>query len=532
MGQEWDIFISYKNDGEGNNFAARLSAELKGLGYVVFYNPEEHHAGSFPDRLREAVESCTDFILIVTKGCLEQLIRYDKVDWIREELMTAYKNGKNIIPLLMPGVDMPKDKDDMPKQLRFLPDTDAVKIYDADTYNVSSLDILLKIWIKSEPYKDIYTNVSNNNPYYDVQTDFLQTLSKANNGNIEAMYEVANMYFYGFTDENNQSARSFSKAYEWFKRISETQNEYTCLAESMIAKMYYRGVVPREKQSFIKALEYHKKAAKISEASKQQYAFMLSTGLGCDFDFEVAERQYLSSIENGDTVCIGGLAQLYIKFGFFLKAAEVYKRMMDVYPDAAYELGLLYSKGVLNSPPKPDYYKAAFYFQHAIEKEYQNVDVFYQLGLLYFRAVGGFVCDYRIAQNNFKIAADKGHVGAQYMMGYMYEHGHVAVDIGKAIYYHKLAADNGSILSPTHLSILYQLPEYQNYQKAFYYAKMAAEKGEKEGEFIYGNLLFFGRGCEANMEKAYEAYKSSYEHGFDQALFMIRKILQLQGDDF
>lgn len=524
-----DIFISYKNDGEGNNFAARLSTDLEKLGYDVYFNPNEQHAGSFPDRLKTAVKSCKDFLLVLTQPCLEQLMRHDKIDWVREELITAHENGKNIIPLLMPSVTMPKDKNDMPEELRFLPDTDAVSVF--EPYDKSPLNILLG-WVMSKPAEDEFFKDSfNNNEYYDVTSDFTETLELAKSGDAKAMYEIANMYFYGFTDENNQSLRSFPKAYEWFKKVSETQNEYTGLADSMIAKMYYRGVVPREKQSFTKALEFHKKASEKSEASKQQYAFMLSVGLGCDFDFEAAEQQYLSSIHNGDTVCIGGLAQLYVRFGYFSKAAELYEKMIDIYPDAAYELGLLYSKGVLSSPPKPDYYKAAFYFQHAIEKEYQNIDVFYQLGLLYFRAVGGFICDYKIAQNNFIIAAEKGHVGAQYMLGYMFEHGHVTVDIEKAIYYHKLAADNGSILSPTHLSVLYQLPSHQNYHKALYYAKMAADKGEKEGEFVYGNLLLFGRGCEANIEKAYKAYKNSYEHGFDQALFMMDRIKKTQKDN-
>ena len=34
-----DIFISYKNDGEGNNFAARICSDLEKLGYEVYYNP-------------------------------------------------------------------------------------------------------------------------------------------------------------------------------------------------------------------------------------------------------------------------------------------------------------------------------------------------------------------------------------------------------------------------------------------------------------------------------------------------------------
>ena len=118
MNEQRDVFISYKNDGEGRNFAARLSDELKELGFEVYYNPDEQHAGNFPGRLKKAVEDSTDFLLVLTQPCLDQLIRHEKVDWVRKELLIAEKNKKNIIPLLMPGVTMPKDKESMPKDLQ------------------------------------------------------------------------------------------------------------------------------------------------------------------------------------------------------------------------------------------------------------------------------------------------------------------------------------------------------------------------------------------------------------------------------
>ena len=58
-----DIFISYKNDGEGNNFAARLYSDLTKRGYSVYFNPKEQHSGDFPERLRLAIGNCKDFIL-------------------------------------------------------------------------------------------------------------------------------------------------------------------------------------------------------------------------------------------------------------------------------------------------------------------------------------------------------------------------------------------------------------------------------------------------------------------------------------
>ena len=520
-----DIFISYKNDGEGNQFAARLCEDLDKLGYDVYYNPKEQHAGSFPDRLKNAVESCTDFLLIVTQSCLDQLMRHDKIDWVREELLIAYKNNKNIIPLLMPGISMPKDKEVMPEDLRFLPDKDSIGI--TETYNKSPLEFLLS-WVKSQPTKeDTYKDVINSNDSYNVFADFEETLENAKNGSYKAMYELANMYFYGFASENGDSSRDFGKAYEWFRKIAATENDYTELANSMIGKMHYRGVVPREKLSYPKALKHFEKSSNVSNSAKHQYAFMLSVGMGCDFDYEKAVQQYLSTLESGDLLAIDGLTNLYIRYGEFQKAADLYQNVLDSFPKAAYKLGCLYMQGVLSSDKKPDYFKAAAYFQLAIQKGYCDADVYYQLGLVYFRGTNGFIIDYKIAQENFKKSSDMGYMNAQYMLGYMYEFGIHELNLEKAIYYQTLAADRGHPLSPIHLASLYQLPEYKNYHRAFKYAKMAAESGSKEGEFIYGNLLFLGRGCQADNDKAYEMYTRSYEHGFEQAKFMMEKIDEL-----
>ena len=520
-----DIFISYKNDNAGNNFATRLKEDLENAGYSVYFNSDQSGSGHFPDRLHQAVCDCKDFILIVSEGCLSQLMSYQKVDWIREELLTAQANGKHIIPILMEGVKMPKDKDDMPEPLRFLPEIDAIEL--PEQYSRSPFDFLLTQFYSKAEKGDIYRDEYNENPEYSIKKDFEKTLRLAKSGCQQAMYELANMYYYGFCDEKGGSDRDFDRAFYWFERLSKTENPFTALANSMIAKMYYRGIVPREAQSYEKALLYHISAADESGYSAQQLAFMRSIGAGCDFDFQVAEKQYLEAIEHGDGVAYTKLADMYIGFGKIREAAALYEKVSATFPDAEYKLGLLYKRGVMTDPPKPDYFRAAFYFQHMIQRGECSANVYNELGLLYFCPTGGFIKDFHAAQAYFQIAADKGHMDAQYQLAYMYEHGHVKRDVQLAIHYHTLAAEQGHFLSPTHLAILYQLSECKNYHKAYRYAERAAELGEKEGEFILGNLLFFGRGCKANINKAYELYKKAYAHGFDQAQFMIQKIEKL-----
>lgn len=519
-----DIFISYKTGGNGSSFSSNLKKKLDDLGYSVYFNPHEERGNDFREKLKRAVSACTDFIIVLNNKCLEQLSQNNTEDYIRLELLIAKENDKNIIPIYLESLNIAEWHGKLPEELDFLLYVDGIPIYDEEQIDVSPLDRIRKE-IRSLPEKDdVYRDTYNSNTEYDVVRDFGKTLAAAKAGDPKAMYEIANMYFYGFADENGGSNRNFAEAYNWFKRLSDSENEYTVRADSMIAKMYYRGIVPREEQSYEKSLAYHKRASCESGYSAQQLAFMLSIGAGCDFDFETAEREYLKAIENGDNVAYSKLAEMYIGFGKMKEAAGLYERIRNVFPDAEYKLGCMYKKGVLSDTHEPDYFKAASYFQHIINRGDCDAKVYHELGLLYFCPTGGFFKDFEVAQANFLKAADMGHMDAQYQVGYMYEHGHVERNIRKAIYYHTLAADQGHFLSPTHLAQIYQLSECKNYHKAFRYARKAADIGEKEGEFVLANLLLFGRGCEPNVNKAYELYSRAYAHGVDQAKFMMERI--------
>ena len=94
-----DIFISYKNDGEGNNFAARLKGDLEREGYEVYFNSHEQIAGSFPERLESAIKDCKDFVLILSSGCLQQLLDNNEIDWVREEVLCAKKYNNKLIKI-------------------------------------------------------------------------------------------------------------------------------------------------------------------------------------------------------------------------------------------------------------------------------------------------------------------------------------------------------------------------------------------------------------------------------------------------
>ena len=518
---KWDVFISYKNDGEGRNFAARIRDDLVSRGYTAYYSPHERHAGSFPERLRKAVGSCEDFLLIMTQPCLDQLMAHDEVDWVREELLDAYRQGKNIIPLLMPGVSMPKNKKDMPEDLRFLPDKQAILM--TETYDRAPLDFLLK-WMHSRPEgQDAMRDVFNCSKVRYAYRDVAELGERANTDRA-AMYQLANYYYYGLVGQGDGCCRDYERAYELLSTLATGDDVYADYAKPLLAEMYYNGVVPRQSQSFSKAFQLYEQAKDKSGFSAREYAYMKSRGCGCEFDYKEIEESSLKAIEQGDDMAVVGLAKIYMDYGQYRKAAELYKRTAHLLPDAEYQLGMLYRNGLLEDPPKPDFFKAAFYFQHAIESGQCDADVYHQLGRLYFTPTGDFPKDFQLAEKYFLLAAERGSKDARYKLGLIYEYGLTQRDVKKAVHHHKAAAEAGNAFAAYHLALLYTEPEVCNYQKAAEYACIAAKKGIMEGEYLFGMYLFYGRGCEADENRAYKYFAKALEHGMPQAKLMMDRI--------
>lgn len=522
-----DIFISYKNDSAGNQLAYRLSQDLEKLGYSVYFNSNEKRGHNFPERLKTAIENCKDFMLILSKGCLEQLKRQEPVDWIREEILLAKKLGKHIIPIMMDDVLVFPNEEEMPEELKFLLYIDAIKL--PEQYLKSPFSILLETVEAKPDGNDKYRDMFNSNPLYDVNEDFQQKLSEAKAGNIEAMYEVGMMYFYGVTTSEGTEARwDFENAAYWLKKVSESDSELRFHANNTIALMYYRGLMPRESQSYEKSFQYHKMSSLENKQSVNRQAFMRRMGLGCEFDYQEIVDYYKENIKIiEEDFAILELAEFMNRYGRFKEAFELYELISLVSPEAEYQIGMMYKTGVIYDPPKPDYIQAAYYFRNAADKNY--ILAAYEYGNLCLRPTGRFRKNFYNAEKYLKIAADKGHAGAQYLLGYMYMNGHVTKSLETAVEYYEKAREQGYTYATVDLSKLYQQPECKNYQKALECAKIAASHGVAEGELIMGNLLFFGRGCEADINKAYEMYSRAYKHGMYYALVMMKKIEKIKG---
>lgn len=107
MNEHYDIFISYRRDG-GFETAKHLNDLLVRDGYTVSFDIDTLREGDFDETLLRRIDQCVDFILVVDKHTFDRTLdpNFDpKKDWLRTELAYALKLRKNIIPLLLSGVD-------------------------------------------------------------------------------------------------------------------------------------------------------------------------------------------------------------------------------------------------------------------------------------------------------------------------------------------------------------------------------------------------------------------------------------------
>lgn len=178
--------------------------------------------------------------------------------------------------------------------------------------------------LEATPFKNKYQYLANSNINYNVRLDFLKTLEQANDENERAMFEIACMYFYGFASENSEhGTTNYAEASKWLKIILEKYDrqmdvpEFVVCAYTMLANMYYSGVVIREEQSFSKTISMLEKV--LANTEKYNFNFekecekaihMMIGGIGISFDFE----EILKYLEQHEISCSNNAKNSILKF--------------------------------------------------------------------------------------------------------------------------------------------------------------------------------------------------------------------------
>ena len=103
----YDVFISYRRQG-GFETAKHLNDLLVHDGFSVSFDIDTLREGDFDKALLNRIDQCVDFILVVDEHAFDRTLdsNFDpKKDWLKIELAYALKLKKNIIPILLSGVN-------------------------------------------------------------------------------------------------------------------------------------------------------------------------------------------------------------------------------------------------------------------------------------------------------------------------------------------------------------------------------------------------------------------------------------------
>jgi len=114
---QYDVFISYRRK-TGVNDARLLQQALKARGYNVFFDYDSLRVGKFDEKIFEAIEEASVFILMLTEGALDGCANEE--DWVRAEIECAIDNRLQIVPVL-PSDQKLSFPDHLPSKLKAIP---------------------------------------------------------------------------------------------------------------------------------------------------------------------------------------------------------------------------------------------------------------------------------------------------------------------------------------------------------------------------------------------------------------------------
>ena len=112
------IFISYRRQ-DSQGFAGRLTDDLSELfgEERVFRDVEIAPGSDFSQAIRQAIAGCDALLVVIGKHWLEgrdaagQQRIYHEDDWVRLEIEAGLASGKLLLPILVGGVEMPRESD-------------------------------------------------------------------------------------------------------------------------------------------------------------------------------------------------------------------------------------------------------------------------------------------------------------------------------------------------------------------------------------------------------------------------------------
>ena len=322
-----------------------------------------------------------------------------------------------------------------------------------------ALCLLPTAWAGTESGKAAYKQ-------RDFSTALTEYKSAANNGDLEAQYLLAKMYFAG-----EGAPQSYPQAVQWYRKSAEAGYAPAQFALGMMLERR-QGV---RRSNFLAALKWIEKAAGQEYAPAMYAAAMIyAEGRRVPVNLDRAIVWFRKSSSQGHV-------------------------------DAQYQLARLYELGsksdLCSQPGAPSACRTK-----RRSGEAQKI-----------------AQDYKEAFTLFKQAAEKGHIRAQMKVGLMYEQGlGVAKNSNAAIEWYKKAAKKGSIEAAHRLDIYKKSVKIGGRKQFADTRTRAAElrlaySGSTDAQFNVGKIYAKGIGVPRNYVQAYVWFNIAAAGGSDKA---------------
>ena len=409
----------------------------------------------------------------------------------------------------------------------------------------------------------------------------------AEQGNAVAQYNLGRCYEYALGVK-----KDISKAIEFYRRAAERGEVH---AQYHLGWCYAHGEGVEKNQ--VKAIEwYHSAAGRGFKWAQYILGQAYEFGDGVDKNMEKAVELYMEAAEQGEISSINSLGRIYSARKNFSEAIKWYHKGAEKGDDGSMvALGDLYRKEV------KDMSKAVEWFRMAAERG--NAFAHYRLGWCYengkgvpkdmseavkwyekgmrnnkLDAVVLFYLGQSLEFGNsatekdltkaviyYRMAAMKGHVGAQFNLGYCYANGDgTEKDMAQAVTWYRKAAEQGYATAQCNLGVYYESGngvKKDMTQAITWYRKAAeqgnacaqynlglcyvnskgvtrderiavglflkaAEQGYASAQYSLGWCYENGKGIEKNQSKAIEWYRKAAEQGNDNAIKRLQELNQ------
>ncbi len=337
----------------------------------------------------------------------------------------------------------------------------------------------------------------------------------ASEGNAEAQFFLARMYYYG----DAGLLRNYDKAFELFQ---ESAAHGSILAQNSLGAMYIDGHGVEKDE--VKAVEWFRKAAERGNAAAQDnLGAKYANGHGVEKDEVKAVEWYRKATEQGYAWAQNHLGYMYTNGRGVEKdeatAVEWYRKAAEQgYANAQFNLGVMYDNG---HGVEKDEAKAVKWYRKAAEQGNANAQT--NLGWMYDNG-RGVEKDEVKAVEWYRKAAEQGRADAQNYLGWMYEYGHeVEKDEVKAVEWYRKAAEQGDAGAQNNLGRMYDNGsgvEKDDVTAVEWYRK-AAEQGDSDAQYNLGVMYNNGRGVEKDEVKAVEWYRKAAEQGHAWAQYSL-----------